>query len=169
MKKLKLSDEEFKFYLLDNYIDENGNKVSDRELWSTPEFMEKTGLFKIDRFSKRKLCCSTGTISYWKKKLSVREKDVFDYNQKITQKILNKVEYEDWSKVNNKGRKKIEIETPERRKNRLLNILGLDSTFRNYSFEEIITLMEGLWDDMGMDKEKEKAEIYEQLEKEGGR
>lgn len=165
MKKLKLSDEDFKEFLLDNYIDQNGNKVSDRELWSSESFMEKTGMFKLDRFSKKKLCCSTGTISYWKKKLNVREKDVFDYNQKITQKILNKIKYEEWSKMNNRGYHKIELETPDRRKNRLIRILGLDQTFRNYTFEEIMRLIESFWEDMGLNVEQQKLEVYEQLER----
>ena len=84
--KLKISEHDFKNYLLNHYVDEEGNKVSDRVLWSTQEFFDYTGMYAVNKFTEERQICSTGTISYWKKKLELKEEDIYDYHKNITKK-----------------------------------------------------------------------------------
>lgn len=101
--RLKISKIELKELLLEMYIDENGKKVSDRKVFSNPEFMEITGLHKINRVSGEKEPISTGSISDWKRRLELNEIEVFKYHKNKTGRILPEVNFDEWSKYKNKG------------------------------------------------------------------
>lgn len=162
--KLKLSDTEFKNYLLENYIDENGDKVSDRELWSRNDFFEKTGLFKINKFTNKKEICSTGTISYWKKKLLLKEQSVFEYHQLITKKISENTEFEVWSKKNNKGHNKITTLTEETVKRRMIKHFGLLDVYNHLTLNQVHNAIYELLHGLGKDAKEEIAKFYNSMQ-----
>lgn len=160
MKKLKITEREFKIYLLENYIDENGNKISDRELWSKPSFFEYTGMYSIDKYTKEKKIISTGSISYWKSKLNLKEKDVFLYHKNVTKKIDKNVDYDKWSKLNNKGHKKINIYNENTIKRNLIKYVGLSNSYNKYSPKKIQEIVFRFWESMGLDATVEMNKFY---------
>lgn len=167
-RKLKISCEELRNYLLEHYIDDEGEKISDRTLWGSEEFMEYTGLYKEDLFTDKKLPVSLGTVSYWKKKLNILEEDVFSYHQIITKRLDEDLEYETWSKKYNKGHNKIQVLSQETIKKRLIKYAGLSKVFYNFSFDEVSKAINKVWEEMGLDSEIEMNKFYASLYKESG-
>lgn len=153
--KLKISEKEFKNYLLENYIDKNGNKVSDRKLWGSNDFFDLTGMYSIDKYTKKRKILSTGSISYWKKKLRIREKDVFMYHQNITGKIKKDVKYEDWSKRNNRGHVKEKIFNENTIKRNLIKYVGLSDDYYKYTPKQIQEIVYRFWNSMGLNAVEE--------------
>lgn len=161
--KLKLSEFEFRSYLLESYIDENGNKVSDRELWGSEKFFEKTGLYKINKYTNKKCICSTGTISYWKSKLNLKEEDVFRYHKLFTKKIKDDIEFEQWSKKNNRGHKRINTLTDDTIKRRMVKYFGLDDVYNHLTLEKAQSYLYELLSGLGTDAKVEISKFYETL------
>lgn len=166
--KLKITCEELRSYLLENYINKNGEKISDRALWGSDDFMEFTGLYKLDIFTNKKLPVSLGTVSYWKKKLNILEEDVFRYHQIITKRINDDLEYETWSKKYNKGHNRIQVLSHETVKRRLIKYAGLSKTFYNFSFDEVSKAINKVWAEMGLDSVSEMNKFYASLYTENG-
>lgn len=164
--KLNISECNFQKYLLNNYVDKDGDKVSDRELWSSDKFMNDTGLFRKDKHSTKKVMVSMGTISYWKKKLGVDEKCIYHYHTTITKKISEP--FESWSRLNNAGHSKKKVTTDLARRSDLVKILNLSSEFKKYSVNIIMDYMRSIWRDTGMNVEQETQRVMELLDSKGG-
>lgn len=162
-KKLKISESELKTYLLENYIDDNGTKVSDRELWSKEEFFETTGLFRINIYTGKREICSTGTISYWKNKLNLKEDVVFEYHQLFSKRIGLDVQFEEWSKKNNKGHTVKQSFSENMIKKRLIKHFGVSQVYSHLSLERALSYICEFLDGLGKDGKKEIAKFYETL------
>lgn len=103
----KINDLKFKRYLLDNLIDEEGNKVSVRKLIESKKFMDYTGLYQEDEKGNRKPC-SMGTIQYYlsKDKYDLNENFLFNYHREKGN-IKKDVSYSEWSNLKNRGKKAV--------------------------------------------------------------
>ena len=112
---LKISEKDFVEYLLDKLVDEKGNKVSVREVWSDPEFMEYTGFRHIKDRDKP---VSTGTMRYWQnvkmfnipiltekygRKYTMCETTLYKYHKELTGKIQPQVNFSTFSREKNSG------------------------------------------------------------------
>jgi hypothetical protein len=151
-RKLKLSEEDFKEYLLEKYVDEMGQKLSIRQVWETEDFMNYTGMFKINKYTGKKERCSEGTMSYYNKKLGLTEKDIFEYHQLITKKIPITTTFEEWSRRNNKGYTREEILNQETIKRRMIKYFDLSQTYHNFSPNKVRELAERLFGVEEMEK-----------------
>lgn len=136
-KKLLLSEDEFKIYLLDKYVDDTGKKLSVRVIWNTEDFMEYTGMFKVNKYTGNRERVSEGTISYYNKKLNLTEADIFEYHQNITKRIQTNVTFEEWSRKNNKGYTREEINNRETIKSKMIKYFGLSETYQHYSHDKV--------------------------------
>lgn len=169
MKK-KVTDKELKDILLARYIDNEGNKVSDRTVWGDLEFMKLTGMFKLNKYTNEKEAVSLGTVSYWKKKLGIKEYDIFEYG-KDKGLIGEDVEFERWSNHSNKGKKRTRNEAtifnPETVKLKLIQYYELSESYAMYDLEKIESSIVKLFDRMGLDGKEELKEFYEKLKKGG--
>lgn len=116
-------------------------KKSVRDVWSSKDFMEYTGMFKINKYTGEKERCSEGTISYYNKEFELTEKALYDYHSKITKKIQN-ISFDDWSRKNNKGYHKKETITNTMIKQRALKYFNLDRRYEKLSPSKILTLIE---------------------------
>lgn len=161
--RLKISEKQLKDYLLENYINENLEKVSDRDLWSREDFFDYTGLYSINKYTKERKMLSTGTISYWKKKLNIKEKDVFDYHKNTTGKLKN-ISYSEWSKINNKGHIRNKTLTENTIKRKLIAYVGLSDTYKLQTFKYVQESVFRLWKGLGLDAEREMINFYIYLE-----
>ncbi|MGL4209939.1 MAG: hypothetical protein ACRCRT_00170 [Cetobacterium somerae] len=162
--KLKITEDKFQKYLLENYIDNDGDKVSDRELWSSDKFMNITGIYRKDKYSDKKIMVSLGTVSYWKKKLNINEKSIFHYHRTITKRIKNTVMYDEWSRMNNTGHQKKKVITDLSRRTDLIKILNLGAEFKSYSVDIIMEYMRDIWRVANKDIEKETENVMKQLD-----
>jgi hypothetical protein len=161
--RLKISEDEFLQYLLDNYVDGGGNKVSDRQLWGSEEFFKKTGLFKKDKYSSKMILVSMGTVSYWKKKLNIDEHSIYHYHATITKRICETT-FDEWSRKHNLGHKKKKIVTDLSRRSDLVKILNLSSDFRVYTVDMIIKYMRDIWRLANKDVDYETRLVMEKLD-----
>lgn len=161
--KLKISETQFKQYLLDHYIDEEGRKVSDRVVWGSEEFFDITGMYSVNKFTKERQMLSTGTISYWKSKLKVKEEDVYIYHKKVTKRITD-VSFEEWSRKNNKGYTK-DVSTYNRDtiKRKLIKYAGLPEKYHLKSLDELVLLVLKTWEALGLDAENEMTTFYKRI------
>ena len=161
-KKLKISEKDFKSYLLSNYVDEDGNKVSDRILWSTEEFFDYTGMYSINKYTGEKQMVSTGTISYWKDKLDVKEEEIYKYNTTVTNRI--KVDFEEWSRKNNKGyTKEKSISSNDTIKRKLIKYVGLPKKYEYMSLDDVSRLALSMWKNLGFNAEEEMKKFYKRV------
>lgn len=161
--KLTLSDNDFRNYLLNNYVDEDGYKVSDRLVWSTEEFFDKTGMYTINKYTKTRQIVSMGTVSYWKKKLDLSEKDIYNFHKVITGRIKD-ISFEEWSRRYNKGYdKSIPTYNRESIKRKLIKYLQLPNKYNDMSLEEISDLAINLWKSLGLDAEEEMKDFYNKV------
>lgn len=161
--KLKLSEHEFKKYLIERYVDDNGDKVSDRAVWGQKDFWEHTGMFKVNKFTGERTTCSCGTISYYKTKLELKEEDVFRYHQLITGKIDRNLEYEDWSRKYNKGYKRQSTLTQETIKRRLIKFAGVSDTYNHLTFDKVHDAVMRVWERFGYNANEEMEKFYDSL------
>lgn len=139
-----LSEDEFKVYLLDKYVDETGRKLSVRSIWNTEEFMEHTGMFKLNKYTGSRERVSEGTISYYNKKLNLTEADIFEYHQNITKRIQPTVTFEEWSRKNNKGYTREQINNRETIKSKMIDYFKLSDTYVHYSHDKVRELADRL-------------------------
>lgn len=103
--KLKITQSEFKKYLIDKLVDEEGNKVSVRKLIENPEFMDYTGLYQEDLAGNRKPC-SIGTMTgYINNKFKLSELALYEYHTEKTKRIKN-IPFLEWSNCRNRGKVK---------------------------------------------------------------
>lgn len=151
-RKLKLTEETFKNYLINLYVDEFGEKVSCRKVWSTSDFFSYTGMFKINKYTGEKERCSEGTISHYNKKLNLSEEELFEYHQQITKRISLSVEFKDWSRKNNKGYSKEEVLNQETLKRRMIKFFGLNETYQNFSPNKVKQLAERIFGKSELEK-----------------
>lgn len=169
--KLKMTTEQFKQYLLDHYLDEENNKISERRLINMSSFMDDTGMFKLDTRTGVKTPISMGTIAYWKKKLNLKDYDVYKYHRDVTKRIT--IGYEEWTKSSkrlNKNKKmgrgglsKILIYTPELEKEKLVKECSFPKHFINYTLERLRNLAYELWEDMGINPVEELTRIQKDI------
>lgn len=159
--KLKISEHDFKNYLLNHYVDEEGNKVSDRVLWSTQEFFDYTGMYAVNKFTNERQICSTGTISYWKKKLELKEEDIYDYHKNITKKIT--CSFEEWSRKNNKGYTRESTYNRDVIKRKLIKYANLPKKYSDMSLDEISNLALKLWETLGINANDEMRKFYDRV------
>ena len=102
--QLKITENQLRRYLLNNFIDENGNKKSVRDVFINNSFMEYSGLYDHNSLSLELQPVSLGTMTYWLKKLDLREPELFKYYKKKGL-IKEGVEFKDWSrKCNRRGK-----------------------------------------------------------------
>lgn len=156
--KLKISETAFKEYLISKYVDENGNKVSDRFLWGAEDFFEYTGMYGINKYTNKKQMVSTGTISYWKKKLQLKEEDIYRYHTSVTNRI--KISFEEWSRKNNKGYSRQKTNTRDSIKRKLILYTGLPDKYKHMSLDEVCRLATNLWKNLGFDEKEEMRKFY---------
>lgn len=162
--KLKITENEFKDYLLHHYVDENGAKISDRLLWSTEEFFDYTGMYAINKFTQKRTIVSTGTISYWKKKLNLNEENVYLFHKNITKKIDKNTTFEEWSRKFNKGYKKnIKTTNRETTKSKLIKYAGLPPKYSVKTLDEITMIAMKIWETVGVDPHSEMQRFYEEV------
>lgn len=160
-RKLKLSDTQFKKYLLDKLVDEEGNKVSVRKLIETNEFMETTGLFQIDNFGNRKPC-SVGTMSdYINTKYKLDELTLFEHHKLITKRIKEEVVFNEWSNCRNRGKnRKNNLFSDDVLKNTFIkyfkNANALPKNYQLYTFEGLKSFVISLYDSYFGDGEGKK-------------
>jgi len=106
-KQFTCSEEEFKKYILKYHVNENGTKRPVRDIINLQEFMDNTGYFRINKYTKKQEPRSLGSITYWTgKKFQITEKDIFDYHQRETFKIQPEITFEEWTRKNNKNSSK---------------------------------------------------------------
>lgn len=161
--KLLISETDFRKYLLNNYVDEEGNKISDRVLWSTKEFFDTTGMFTINKYTQDRQIVSMGTVSYWKKKLNLSEKDIYEFHKIITGRIKD-ISFEDWSRKYNKGYdKSISTYNRESIKRKLIKYLQLPNKYDDMSLEGVSDLAINLWKSLGLDAEEEMRNFYKRV------
>lgn len=151
-KKLKLTEDEFKEYLLGKYVDDFGQKVSIRQVWKSEDFMNHTGMFKINKYTGEKEICSEGTMSYYNRKLGLTEEYIFEYHQKITQKIPITTTFHEWSRKNNKGHTKEEVLNQETIKRRMIKYFDLSEMYNHFSPNRVRQLSERLFGKDEMEK-----------------
>lgn len=169
--KLKMSREQFKQYLLDNYLDENNRKISERKLVNTPKFMNDTGLYKLDKVTGIRTPVSMGTMAYWKKVLNLKDFDIYKYHRDVTKRITE--DYENWRAINivrnleakrkTGALKGLVVYTPELEKERLLQECSFPKHFVNYKLERLRKLAFELWEDMGLNPSEELARIQKEI------
>lgn len=104
--KCKLPKEVFREYLLNKLVDESGDKVSLRKIFSDVNFMEYTGYFnkKLDDGTYKPI--SPGSISYIIRTHDLYELEVFYHHKFITKKISSHVTFSRFSREKNRGYKK---------------------------------------------------------------
>lgn len=169
--KLKMTSEQFKQYLLDNYLDENNNKISERKLINMPKFMEETGMYKLDTRTGVRTPISMGTIAYWKNKLNLKDYDIYKYHRDVTKRIT--IDYEDWTQSSRRlnREKKIKkgvlkdtvVYTPELEKEKLIKECSFPKHFVNYTLERLRNLAFELWEDMGLNPVDELTRIQKDI------
>lgn len=160
--KLKISEKQFRDYLLDKYLNDNLEKVSDRELWSSEDFFDYTGMYSINKYTGERKILSTGTISYWKSKLNIKEKDVYDYHKKVTKKLKD-IPYSQWSKMNNKGHKRKRTLTENAIKIQLIKYVGLPEYYKLKTLSMVTEIVYRTWKSLGLDAEVEMKKFYNKL------
>lgn len=159
--RLKISENDFKQYLLNHYIDDEGLKVSDRVVWGTEEFFEYTGMYSINKFTGDRKMVSTGTVSYWKEKLKVKEQDVYEYHKHVSKKIKNDISFEEWSRKNNKGyNKDVTTYNRETIKRKLVKYAELPPKYQYKTLDELVTIVLKTWETLGLDAQEEMSKFY---------
>lgn len=161
--KLLITELEFREYLLKNYVDKNTlEKVSDRDLWGREDFFDFTGMYSINKYSRERKIVSTGTISYWKTKLDVKEIDVYNYNFDILS--TKYPTYEDWSRVNNKGyNKSKKTYTEETIKRRLVSYMGFPNSYKQKPMSYVQDVAYETFKSLGLDPDEEMTQFYTSL------
>lgn len=159
--RLKISEKEFRDYLLNHYIDDDGLKVSDRVVWGTDEFFDYTGMYGLNKFTGDRQMVSMGTISYWKKKLDVKEESVYDYHINVTKKISKDISFEDWSRKNNKGYSKspstFDRETIKRK---LVKYAELPAKYQYKTLDELVAIVLKTWETLELDATAEMSRFF---------
>lgn len=119
-RTLKLSDSDFKLWLLNHFIGENGEKVSFTDVLNSQEFIDETGLCRVNKETKEIEPASRGTLSYWcyglpKKpinKYGVVNSEPFKgrgltddviYQYGVQEGLIKDIEFEDWRNTYNKN------------------------------------------------------------------
>lgn len=161
--KLKISEEEFKEYLLNHYVDMEGNKVSDRALWNSKKFFLDTGMYGINKYTKEMKMVSLGSVSYWKKKLNINEHTIFEYHKNKTKRIPQDIEFDCWSRSNNKGHKKIPTYTDDMVKIKLIKYANLPSQYKYATFDRVQTIACNFWENFGLNPGEELKKFYQTI------
>ena len=95
----KLSNEKLKDYILNKLIDENGNRMSIRDLVVDEDFIKTTG-FKPSKNM------TMGTISYHLKRIGLTERVLYEYHIK-TGRIPSHITFEDFEQHKAKKTKQL--------------------------------------------------------------
>lgn len=138
--------------------------MSDRVVWGDDKFFNITGMYSKNKFTGDKQMLSTGTISYWKTKLEVKEENVYEYHKNITKRIPKSLSYEDWSRKNNKGYTK-DVSTFNRDtiKRKLIKYAGLPEKYHLKSLDELVMLVLKTWETLGLNAEDEMKNFYKKI------
>ncbi len=99
--RFKRNEIEVRQWFLEHLVDSDGNKISLRDLWWSPEFVEYSGMTGSRKGKKS----SNGTLSYWVyKKWGLTDEYVYNYHRNVTFKINLEVDIETWKSTIFKGR-----------------------------------------------------------------
>lgn len=159
--KLKISKLALKKLILELSVDDDGNKISDRMLWGSKEFMEKTGLYKVNDFTSEHEGCSLGTVSYYKKLLGVNAEKVFEHHMWITGKIDPLMLFEDWNLKSNVKSIESGVISEKTKKNNIIRDFGLtDKVYSTYTLRELENAIIELYNELGLDGKKELKNYY---------
>ena len=113
-RQRKLNDSDFKVWLLNNFIDDKGNKVSFTDLLNSGKLKE-VGLHRINKDTGEDEPCSRGSLSYWcyHKKYGVSKVEPFKgepisdeviYKWGVQNGMINKdVVYDTWTNIHNRN------------------------------------------------------------------
>lgn len=93
-RMFKCSEEEFRKICLDYLVNEQGERMSWRQILKDESFQDKTGYFR--KVNGKRKPASVGSISYWFEPLGLREIQVFNHHQSITGRIASDITYEEW-------------------------------------------------------------------------
>jgi len=113
-RTLKLSDSDFKVWLLNHFIDENGDKVSFTDVLNSEAFIKETGLSRINKETKEVEPVSRGTLSYWcyNIKYGVARVEPFKgkpltddviYQWGVNEGLIKDIAFEDWANTHNRN------------------------------------------------------------------
>ncbi len=119
-RTLKLDNQTFKEYLLKNFINESGKKVSLRKLIITDEFMNDTGLHRPNKHTGIRESVSVGTVSNWMYRTlkdcepylgrAVTDDTIYQYG--IDNKLIDtNIKFSEWAGVVDKSKKEIKSES----------------------------------------------------------
>lgn len=161
--KLKISHPTLRELLLDLYVDKDGNKVSDREIISNEKLMKVSGLYS--KLSNNKMVpSSVGLLSYYKRKLNLLEKDVYEYHREVTKRIGEDVTFREFSKKNNEGHKKKPVPTKNYdRKYNLIKYFELDSSMMGWDLDVIEKVIFDNLEELGINKLDALSEFEDYL------
>lgn len=156
-ESLGYSELEFKELLLKLYVDEDYNKVSDRELL---EKLMDYGFVNENKHSKIERPVSLGTLSSWKENLELQEFDIYDFYKEHID-----ITYDEWSKVCNRGNKNSYHNKLDSEKIRwkMLQYFGLPNM--RQSLSELETVIKSMYNTLGIDGESAIAEFYNDFKK----
>lgn len=159
--KLKIGKKTLKKIILEMSVDSEGNKISDRKLWGSTEFMEATGLFRINKYTSDKEMVSLGTCTYWKKKLDLTAKSVFEYHQYVTGRIDALVLFKEWNLKTSVKSMESGVVSEKTKKNNLIRDFELkDKVYSTYTLKELESAIIELYNELGLDGVAELKEYY---------
>lgn len=95
-----ISDEAFRRFLRKHFIDDEGNKVSTRELFSSDLLFDYTGYYRLSPTGNREMV-SMGSVSKLLVKLKCSEPELFAYYKK-KKLISEEIDFETWSRKCNR-------------------------------------------------------------------
>lgn len=116
--KCKIKEVEFVQYMLDNLVDEKGDKVSCRKVWSDVEFIKWSGFNHESANDGEYKPISTGSIRYYQtvkkywipvlsekygKKMCLNEETLFMYHKEVSGKISAETTFNEFSREKNRG------------------------------------------------------------------
>ena len=154
-EKLGYTKQEFKELLLRLYVDENFNKVSDRQVL---EKLMLYGFVNENKYTKLKRPSSLGTLSSWKENLELKEYDVYDFHK---ENIKN--DYETWSKRFNRGHSVDYFNemSDDIIKVKMLEYFGFNKSRK--SLKQVEEQIKGMYNSLGYDGEYAIQEFYDSL------
>ena len=160
--KLKITKLALKKLILKLSVDTDGRKVSDRVLWGSEEFMDKSGLFKENKYTKEIGHCSLGTISYYKKLLKLNAMDTFTHHQMVTGKIHPLTTFGEWNLKTNVKSMDDNVVSDKAKKTKLIRDFDLkDGAYYNtYTLAELENAIIELYNELGMDGVEELRLYY---------
>ena len=116
--KLKVSESELIKYMLDHLVDDKGDKISCRKVWSDIDFIKWSGMNHESSKEDEYKPLSVGSIRYhlnvkkynipvlsekYGKKFTLCEFTLFKYHKEVTGRIDPEISFSDFSREKNRG------------------------------------------------------------------